>query len=91
MCFQVGELRDVSNKGNSAEIKLFLEVELCLVVHHLPIFFPFVIHMFHVLSVALFVMFYFCDYFVLCILAGSATFISARKGQGSNSSVFQTL
>ncbi|PHT51573.1 Ubiquitin carboxyl-terminal hydrolase 13 [Capsicum baccatum] len=26
----VGELRDVSNKGNSAEIKLFLEVELCL-------------------------------------------------------------
>ncbi|PHU07760.1 Ubiquitin carboxyl-terminal hydrolase 12 [Capsicum chinense] len=26
----IGELRDVSNKGNSAEIKLFLEVELCL-------------------------------------------------------------
>ncbi|PHT99758.1 hypothetical protein BC332_29546 [Capsicum chinense] len=27
---QVGELRDVSNKGNNAEIKVFLEVELCL-------------------------------------------------------------
>ncbi|XP_047256499.1 ubiquitin C-terminal hydrolase 12 isoform X1 [Capsicum annuum] len=26
----VGELRDVSNKGNNAEIKVFLEVELCL-------------------------------------------------------------
>ncbi|XP_060212553.1 uncharacterized protein LOC132640125 isoform X2 [Lycium barbarum] len=26
----VGELREVSNKGNNAELKLFLEVELCL-------------------------------------------------------------
>ena len=29
---QVGQLREVSNKGHNAELKLFLEVELGLVI-----------------------------------------------------------
>lgn len=31
-CLQVGQLREVSNKVNNAELKLFLEVELGLVM-----------------------------------------------------------
>lgn len=68
--FQVGQLREVSNKANNAELKLFLEVEFGLVMDYCLLIFLFRVRKFcwGRCYTFVYVKFYLLQFFGLCIL-----------------------
>lgn len=91
--FQVGQLREVSNKANNAELKLYLEVEFGLVMDYCLLIFLFRVRKFCLGKVL-----YFCVCQVLSFAifwfvysSGFATLSSTWEDQRRYSSIFQTV
>lgn len=90
--FQVGQLREVSNKANNAELKLYLEVEFGLVMDYCYSSSCFAFGNFVGAGAILLCM----SSFIFCIFwfvhsAGFATLSSTWENQRRYSSIFQTV